>query len=92
MKGFQIVQCVILFQSISYKNHVVFLQVLLEHEEKVWVPLQEVGVELLGGLDGLAHSTWQHQLLDLCKPTVNKQKTLRQFSVRPDTEVSLSII
>lgn len=57
MKGFQIVQCAILFQSISYKNHVVFLQVLLEHEEKVWVPLQEVGVELLGGLDGLAHST-----------------------------------
>lgn len=57
MRGFQIVQCVILFQSISYKNHVVFLQVLLEHEEKVWVPLQEVGVELLGGLDGLAHST-----------------------------------
>lgn len=30
---------------------------LLEHEEKVWVPLQEVGVKLLGGLDGLAHST-----------------------------------
>lgn len=43
--------------------------VLLEHEEKVWVPLQEVGVQLLGGLDGLAHSTRQHQLLDLCRPT-----------------------
>lgn len=43
--------------------------VLLEHEEEVWVPLQEVGVELLGGLDGLAHSPRQHQLLDLCKPT-----------------------
>lgn len=27
----------------------------LEHEEQVWVPLQEAGVELLGGLDGLAH-------------------------------------
>lgn len=40
--------------------------VLLEHEEQVWVSLQEVGVQLLGGLDGLTHPTRQHQLLDLC--------------------------
>lgn len=41
--------------------------VLLEHEEQVWVSLQEVGVQLLGGLDGLTHPPRQHQLLDLCR-------------------------
>lgn len=49
--------------------------VSLEHEEQVRVPLQEVGVELLGGLDGLAHSARQHQLLDLCRQHVHKQLT-----------------
>lgn len=43
--------------------------VLLQHEEQVGVPLQQGGVELLGGLDGLAHPPRQHQLLDLCPAT-----------------------
>lgn len=55
--------------------------VLLEHEEEVWVPLQEVGVELLGGLDGLAHSTRQHQLLDLCNMFTNRSFLCHVYSV-----------
>lgn len=56
---------------------------LLEHEEEVGVPLQEAGVELLGGLDGLAHSTWQHQLLDLCSSTEHRFTTRAACCVFP---------
>lgn len=54
---------------------------LLEHEEKVWVPLQEVGVQLLGGLNGFTHSTRQHQLLDLYKPTVESHMKVLNATV-----------
>ena len=51
----------------------------LQHEHEVRVPLQKTGVELLGRLDGLSHSAWQHQLLDFCK-RVEEHRALQTWA------------